>query len=162
MAKRKVSTTAIFIYVAITVLMIAFGDSLITSFLEFGAENTDDDRFQVYSLAGATLTYTGFVQLALLFILSFFFIQKQVRNAPDYTIFLNMIILAAIMQSLAIYIAEFFRVAMYFSISMLAIIPMACQYIKKSNNVIVTGLELFLVFYYILLYSRVEYYFFLS
>lgn len=156
MAGRKITYKTVIMYAAVTILFIMEGQGIITTFLDLGAEYIEDDRFSTYSLEGDTLRMTGFIQLILYFVLAFFLPSSNLLQDKKYTMFLNLLVLSIIMQSLAIYIAEFFRVAMYFSISMVAFIPQACCNTKNSK-IIIGGLDAFLVFYYLLLYSRMEY-----
>ena len=156
MAGRKVSYKTVLLYAVVTVLFIMEGKSIITTFLDLGAEYIEDERFSTYSLEGATLRMTGFIQLILYFVLAFFLPSSNLLRDKKYMMFLNLLVISIIMQSLAIYLAEFFRVAMYFSISMVAFIPQACCN-KKNSKPIIVGLDAFLIFYYLLLYSRMEY-----
>lgn len=156
MAGRKVNYKTILLYAAITVFFIVQGEGVVSTFLGLGAEYLEDDRFTIYSLEGDTLKLTGFIQLVLYFVLAFFLPSSNLLRDKKYMMFLNLLILSIIMQSLAIYIAEFFRVAMYFSLAMVAFIPQACNN-TKYKRAITIGLDVFLIFYYILLYSRMDY-----
>lgn len=157
LAKNKVNYKSIFIYAFLLLAFIVFGGAILTNLLSIGQEYSDDARFGIYSLDGAHLKYTGLFQLLIFFALSFFFTSRALRNDDKYKILLNMMILAVLMQSLAIYIAEFFRVAMFFSIFMIISVPIACKNI--NNKALTIGLECFLMFYYILLYGSVRFVF---
>ncbi len=96
---------------------------------------TITDRFAYYADSDSTLSFTGFFIKLLLLISSYYFLGKA-RNEYKNTLLIHLAIIGLITQSLSAYIAEMFRISLYFSISYVILFANSLvQYRKRTGRI---------------------------
>ena len=147
------------LYLALIAILMAFGDSIVRGFASEVA--VYDERFAAYVTTTKSLTYAGFIQLSLFFVLVVMNLRRFIANDPDASMLITLLILALIFQVFAVFIAEMFRVAMYFSLFLVLLVPRLLQTYPPSNRKIVTYIlcALLLLYFYMIPY-KLEYDFF--
>lgn len=147
------------LYLGLIAILMIYGDSLIRGIASEAA--TFDERFEGYVETTKTLTYAGFVQLMLYFLLVLMNLRRFFQQDPDASMLTTLLILAMIFQVFAVFIAEMFRVAMYFSSFLVILVPRLLQTYPPSNRKMVTFIlcALLLSYFYLIPY-KLEYDFF--
>lgn len=96
---------------------------------------TITDRFAYYADSDSTLSFTGFFIKLLLLISSCYFLGNA-RNEYKNTLLIHLAIIGLITQSLSAYIAEMFRISMYFSVSYVILFANSLvQYRKRTGRI---------------------------
>ena len=158
----KLNTKAILAYSGIVILCLLFGQNLLNAFINEAANY--DTRFSSYQLYQAKATYSGLIQLLLLAAFSFNYYKRVILRNPQDMILYTMLILAIIFQSMAIFIAEMFRISMYFNIFLILLLPKVFDAIPTiDRQVLSIGLcVLLLVYFFFLGTGKLPYYFYWS
>lgn len=123
---------AIFAYSAVVVISLVYGQELLNSFVE-DASNYDA-RFEMYKTYQAKLNYSGLIQLLLFAIVSFRYYNSVIKKDASAVYLYMMLILSIIFQSMAVFIAELFRVSMYFNIFLVLLLPKVFDAMPASNR----------------------------
>lgn len=111
----------IFLYVALIIVFMFIGNTVLRIFLvDISAYDT---RFSIYIDTDKTLSYAGLIQLCIFLIIVLANYKTYIAEDKDSSILLPLLFLAIIFQTFAIYIAEMFRVAMYFSVFLVVLFP---------------------------------------
>lgn len=150
---------SVILYIGILGVLLTVGDDLVRmTALE---ASTYDARFAAYSETDKSLSYSGFVQLFLFLLLVLFNIKLFKKKDKDSSLLISLCILALIFQSCATYIAEMFRVAMYFSVFLVILLPrVLATYPAKYRKVVSVILCLLLLIYFYSVPYKLEYSFF--
>lgn len=149
-----------YIYLGLIVFLMFFGgDSLIRGFAS--DVSAYDERFADYAVTTKSLTYAGFIQLSLYFILVLINLNRFRGKDPDASTLITLLVLAIIFQVFAVFIAEMFRVALYFSSFLVILVPRLLQTYPSSNRKTVTYIlcTLLLIYFYMNT-NKLEYDFF--
>lgn len=109
-----------------------YGESLLGSITEHVSQF--DNRFQYYQSISNGLTYSGLVQLLLFGAFAFWRYRQVVKTDKNTVLLYILLILAILFQSMAVIIAEMFRVAMYFSIFLIVLIPKVLDTFPRNNK----------------------------
>lgn len=147
------------LYIGILAVLLVAGNDLVRMFaLEVSAY---DARFEGYAETDRALSYSGFIQLCLFFLLVLFNIKSFKKKDKDSSLLITLLVLALIFQSCAVFIAELFRIAMYFSIFLVILLPrvLATYPTKYKKEVTLILCVLLLVYFYSIPY-KLEYSFF--
>lgn len=117
---------------------------------------TDTDRFGGYVNSTDTLNLSMTVIIFCVFIFCSFYIYKaKARDEIDVKLF-NIFILAFAFQISSTIFAEFFRIAMYFNISLLCLIPNVFnKYEHNYNNKVIVNYFIYSIFTIYFFYSTV-------
>lgn len=109
-----------------------------------------DARLEFYELGRVTLTYSGLVQLILLTSFSFLYRKRLLATDKSNIILFHLMFIAIIFQTMSSQIAEMFRIAMYFSIFMIILIPRTFYAISRPERKLVkfAFLSLLLIYYF--------------
>ena len=157
--KLGFSKKTAFLYLALIVVLMFYGDSLIRGFAS--EVSAYDERFADYAVTTKSLTYAGFIQLSLYFILVLINLNRFREKDPDASTLITLLVLAIIFQVFAVFIAEMFRVAMYFSSFLLILVPRLLRTYPLSNQKTVTRiLSVLLLIYFYMYPYKLEYDFF--
>lgn len=150
----------IFFYLIIFAACLLYGDQI----ARFIATESSvyDTRFEGYITRTNGLTYSGLIQFLLFFVLCFAYYKPTVKYDKTSICWFNMLILAIIFQTMAVVIAEFFRVAMYFSVFLIILVPKVLESVPINNRKIYTGIlsVLLLIYFFYLGAGTIEYKFF--
>ena len=147
------------LYLALIVVLMVYGDSLIRGFASEAA--VYDERFAGYAVTTKSLTYAGFIQLCLYFALVLMNLSRFKEKDPDASMLIILLVLAMIFQVFAVFIAEMFRVAMYFSSFLVILVPRLLRTYPSSNRKTVTYILCALLLIYFYMYPfKLEYDFF--
>lgn len=147
------------LYIGILGVLLVSGDNLVRTFaLEASAY---DARFEAYAVTEKSLTYSGFIQLCLFFLLVLFNMKSFKEKDKDSSLLITLLVLALIFQSCSIFIAEMFRIAMYFSIFLVILVPrvLATYPVKYRKEVSFIICILIMMYFYSEPY-KLEYSFF--
>lgn len=144
------------LYIAFIAIMFFVGNDILR---EFTAEfSSYDERLNYYSQTSKALNMSGFIQLLLFVILILTNFKSYIAKDKDSTVLLTLLILALTFQTFAIFIAEMFRVAMYFSIFLVILIPRFLSlYSEKNRKIITVVLCVLLLFYFYSVPAKLEY-----
>lgn len=149
----------IVLYAALITLLFLFGKQLLHVFVTDMA--AFDERFSFYAETEVTLSLSGFIQLLLFFALLCTNMRAFLAHDNEAPILINLLIIAIIMQIFAIFIAEMFRVAMYFSLFLVILIPRFLQtYPLRYRQPVSILLCVMLLIYFFITPSYLEYDFF--
>ena len=108
--------------IVMLVVFYAFREQL----LSFLADTLQSERYQGYTSGEAnTLSMTGFIIQVAIFIYNLFYYKKVIRNNKDAIILYNLAFMGVIFQLYSSFIAEMFRISMYFSIFNIILVPLA-------------------------------------
>lgn len=121
MSKLGFNKLSLSCYAGLFILCLFWGKDVMEVITSSAAKY--DERLQYYELGRTTLTYSGLIQLSLLTIFALFYRKRLLAKDKNNGILFQLMFLAIIFQSLADIIAEMFRVAMYFSMFMIILIP---------------------------------------
>lgn len=124
------------LYLGLIVLLIFFGQEMVQLFTEELADY--DERFQLYLDDNATLNFSGLIQLGLILLMILFNIKRFLEKDKEASILISLLCLAIVFQGLAIYLAEMFRLAMYFSLFLVILVPRLLQTYPQSNKKLIT------------------------
>ena len=108
-----------------------------------------DDRIYYYLVHDRALNFSGFIIHLLIFLFCLYHKEKIVDHDIKNISLYNLLILGLIFQFFSNIIAEFFRVAMYFNIFSIILIPKSLAAIKNKKKKIIT--------YVFILFSLVTY-----
>lgn len=143
-------------YAVLAVLVNVFGKTLLQIFM------TSDDRFASYSDFQGSNT-SGLVIQLLILLFSLYFLQDE-KDSEENRVLFHLCLLGCIFQSAAIFIAEMFRVSMYFSIFNIILFANAIDSTYKDTVLSIAKPATFvaLCFYWIIMVpsSQMEYFFF--
>lgn len=135
------------ILAAVGTLIIVFSKQLTEIYIQwFGLEDTYSDYFD----SDRGLTIWGVVILALIWVYCTFFLYKKGSKPFDRNI-CNLLLVSVVFRVISVFwVAEFFRVSMYFSVFDFLCIADACTCEKKRSvdNVKTAAVALALVAYY--------------
>lgn len=159
-SRGKLNFVTILMYATAFFACLLFGKSLLGSITEQAGQF--DSRFQYYHSVSNGLTYSGLMQLVLFGAFAFWNYKKVVRIDKQAVILYILLIWAILFQSMAVIIAEMFRVAMYFSVFLIVLIPKVLDTLSPKNKRVVTlTLSIALLIYFIFLGSgRVPHHFY--
>lgn len=148
-----------YLYLALIVFLMFFGNPLLRAFAS--EMSVYDERFEDYAATTKSLTYSGFIQLCLYFGLVLNNLSRFRKLERDASLLITLLILAMIFQVFAVFIAEMFRVAMYFSSFLVILVPRLLRTYPPSNRktVTLTLCALLLLYFYMSPY-KLEYDFF--
>ena len=146
----------ILLYVGLIVFFIVSGNDIIR---QFAMEvSVYDERFANYADTEKSLSYAGLIQLALFLILVLKNLKAFQTQDRDSSILITLLILAMTFQSFAIFIAEMFRVAMYFSIFLVILVPRLLKtYPVDTRRIVTIILCCLLLFYFYSIPYKLEY-----
>lgn len=91
-----------------------------------------DERFENYYDNLEGLSYSGLIQQLMIFFFSFYFLRDK-KDSSLYRSLFHLAILGIIFQSLSGFIAEMFRISMYFSIFNIILFANAISFINKKG-----------------------------
>lgn len=145
-----------FLYFILILMFILNGDVLVR---QFATEvSVYDERFAEYATTEKSLTYAGFIQLLLFLGFTLYYYKYFSYKDKDCSTLTVLLVLAIIFQTFAVFIAEMFRVAMYFSMFLVILVPRVIESIplqkRKLITVIICGL---LLFYFYSIPHKLEY-----
>lgn len=149
----------IFLYLGLIGILLVTGNDLIR---QFATEvSVYDERFAGYAITEKSLSYAGIIQFSLFLILVLCNLNRFQSQDKDSSILITLLILAMIFQAFAIYIAEMFRVAMYFSIFLVLLVPRLLKTFPQNSRKTVTLIvcSLLLLYFYSIPY-KLEYNFY--
>lgn len=146
----------IFLYIGLIGILLISGNDLIR---QFAMEvSVYDERFAGYAVTEKALSYAGLVQFTLFFLLILGNLKSFQAQDRDSSILITLLILAMIFQTFAIFIAEMFRVAMYFSIFLVILVPRLLKtYPPKAKTILTVVLCSLLLFYFYSIPYKLEY-----
>lgn len=144
----RLNKFTIFIYIIILLFCLTNGHNILDSITEQAQQY--DERIQSYRFVNNGLTYSGLFQL-LIFALFAFKYFKAATTADKHSVNLYvLLIIAVLFQSMAVIIAEMFRISMYFSVFLILLTPKVFEVIptnyRKSLKLLVCGLLLLYFF----------------
>ena len=136
------------LYLGLIAILMIYGDFIIRWFAT--EASVYDERFASYAESTKSLTYSGFIQLCLYLVLVFMNLRRFLSADPTASMMISLLVLAIIFQVFAVFIAEMFRVAMYFSSFLVILVPRLLQTYPPSNRKMVTYIlcALLLLYFY--------------
>lgn len=137
-----------FLYLSLIIVLMFMGNTLIHGFaLEM---STYDERFVYYAESERALSFAGFIQLCLFFVLTITNWSRFKAEDSDASMLITILVLAMIFQVFAVFIAEMFRVAMYFSTFLVVLVPRLLQTYPPSYRKLLTSIlcALLLLYFY--------------
>lgn len=148
--RGKLNFTTILLYIVACACCLMFGKTVLELITEEVGQF--DERLQVYQSMSKGLTTSGLIQL-LLFGVFAFSKYKRVLQADPKAIFLYILLIFAILaQSMATVIAEMFRIAMYFSVFLVVLIPKVLDTFHfKDKRMVTFSLSIALLIYFFFL-----------
>lgn len=157
--KLGFSKSTAFLYLGLIAIMFLYGDTIIRTLAS--EASVYDERFAGYAVTEKSLTYSGFIQLSLFFCLVLNNMSRFRRMDSDASLLMTLLILAMIFQVLAVFVAEMFRVAMYFSSFLVILVPRLLRtYPPSSRKMVTILLCAFLLLYFYMNPYKLEYDFF--
>jgi hypothetical protein len=131
-AHWKINSKHFIILISIIIAVLLFGEILLEVILSIIKLDFFDVRFIAYFDNQSTLSLSGF---AILFSIWFFcyLIYKKYDSHDQISVLLNIVFVGLIFQSLTSIVGEFFRMAMYFSIFSIVLLPNSILLIKSVN-----------------------------
>lgn len=157
----KLDWKLIIMYIGIWVCVFVQKDFLLNKLLT----SELDSRLEIYSELGSRgLSVSGLIQLLLFLIFSLIYSKDIIKRDSSSVILFHMLSLSIIFQLFAGTIAEFFRVAMYFSVFLILLIPKVISIIPNaSRNLVRTCLIFLLLCYFLFMGSgKIPYFFFFN
>lgn len=142
------SRKSLLFYGAIIITLFMTGDELIRSFAS--DMSSYDERLSYYAVTDASLNMSGFIQLCLFLVMLMTNLKTYMSKDKEAPILITLLILAIIFQTCAIFIAEMFRVAMYFSTFLVVLVPRFLKSYAPENRKLVTVVlcTLLLLYFY--------------
>ncbi len=118
-----------------------------------------EERYQGYwADEVSTLTLSGFIIQVCIFTYTVFYYKKAIQNNPDIIVMYNMAFIGLMFQLFSSFIAEFFRISMYFSVFNIILIPEASYCEKRYNIRTLFQLALFFVLLFYMYKDGLSYY----
>lgn len=147
------------LYTLLVIVILFYGDALIR---QFATEiSVYDERFANYAVSERSLTYSGLIQFLLILGLTLYYYKPFSQMNKDSGLLMTLLLLSIMFQAFAVYIAEMFRVAMYFSIFMVLLLPKVLMSIPQSSRKGITVIICSLLCLYFYAYPyKLEYAFF--
>lgn len=160
MSKMGFNKLSLLCYLGLFIVCLLMGKTVMNYITSSMAEY--DQRLQSYEIGRTTLTYSGLIQLLLLTIFPLIYYKKLLAKNRSTNILFQLMFLAIIFQSMAGVIAEMFRIAMYFSVYMIILIPRTISVIPAKNRSMigVMLLSLLLVYFLFIGAGRIPYKFY--
>lgn len=155
----KLNKYTIGLYILLTIACLLRGEQILSSITE--SASAVDERIANYKI-GNGLTYSGFIQLLLIAILAFSYFKRTIAVNKNNQILYSLLIISIIFQSMAVIIAEMFRVAMYFSIFIILLLPEVFAAVPHNNRKLVSvGIcSLFLFYFFFMGFGTIPYKFY--
>ena len=150
----KINKKTIATYIGVLITLLILGR---VSLVLFTPIFTMTDRFEGYMDRDVVLTYSGLIQLCLFLGLCIMLYKKAIFSNNNNRTMMHMLLVAIIFQSLASQLAEFFRVALYFKLFVIILIPNILVY-AKNRRLITFVLMGLLLFYYLVMNSDIHEY----
>lgn len=138
----------LFLYITLFVFFLLYGNQMANMLVL--ETSVYDSRMESYIGRTGGLTYSGLIQFLLFFGLTFYYYKPTVANDQNVKIYYNMLLFAIIFQTMAVVIPEFFRIAMYYSIFLIILVPKALECVSSANRKSFTNLLIFLLLVYFL------------
>lgn len=135
-SKGNINIFTLTLYLLIFILGLTYGDEILKTITE--QVSPYDDRFEIYQEISNGLTYSGLVQLLLFGIFSMSRYRQVIEHDNKSKVLYVLLIWAIIFQTLATNIAEMFRIAMYFSIFLIILIPKVLDTIPQNYKRLLT------------------------
>ena len=158
----KLDWKTILMYIAGGIIVVIQGEQLLSQLFA----SDFDARLESYEAVGVHgLTISGLIQLALFLALALFYFKEVKQMDSNAIIFYHMLILAVIFQLFTGILAEFFRIAMYYSIFLILLMPKVISAIPNllARSLIRNGLIALLLIYFLAMGSgRIPYHFFFN
>lgn len=149
----------IFLYLVLIVSLLVFGNGLIRNFAM--EVSVYDGRFAGYALTEKSLSYAGLIQFSLFFLLVLKNLKAFQAQDKDASLLITLLLLAMVFQSFAIFIAEMFRIAMYFSIFLVILVPRLLKtYPPETKKIVTIILCSLLLFYFYSIPYKLDYNFY--
>lgn len=148
----KINKYTIFLYIGILAVVMILGRITLDYLNPIFAM---DERFEGYMDRDVVLTYSGLIQLCLFLGLSLLFYKKAISKNRNNQIMMHLLLIAIIFQSMSSLIAEFFRVALYFKLFLIIMIPNILVYSKKRKGISFV-LMLLLLYYFMVMNSDIH------
>lgn len=143
-------------YVVFIVFMLVFGNNIIRNFTLDMAEY--DERLLYYAYTVKSLSMAGFIQLCMFMSLVLINLRNFRNKDNEASILITLLALAIVFQTFAIFIAEMFRVAMYFSIFLVILVPRLLKtYSKDTGRWLSILLCAALLYYFFSVPHKLEY-----
>lgn len=135
-------------YICLFLLALFYGDIFLNVIT--ASMSKYDARLENYEIGRVTLTCSGLIQLVFLTSVSFFYRKKLLTIDKSNIILFHLMFIAIIFQTMSGQIAEMFRVAMYFSVFMIVLIPRTFAVIpaSKRKSIKFVFLSLLLIYYF--------------
>ena len=154
----KYSFTVMILYITAIVVAITMGQQILGMY----DLSIIDERFAAYQVGESrVLSAAGFIQLVLfaaVFALGF---KSLKRKDPEETnLHCHLLSLAMIFQGMVFVIAEFFRVAWYYKVFVLILIPMILSVVGKQRRIYTAVFSLLFIVYFFLSVGSYDYAFF--
>ena len=128
------------------VVLYAFRAQLLTIL----SDTLQEERYQGYTSGEAnTLTMSGFVIQMIIFVYNLFYYKKVIKKNKKVIILYNLAFVGLMFQLYASFIAEMFRISMYFSVFNIVLVPLTTMEEENKNirMLITFGLILILLLY---------------
>lgn len=158
----KLDRKSIILYLVLGSLVLVQGEAIL--FQLFASDM--DARLDAYAEMGVHgLSIAGFVQLALFLALALFYFKEVKQRDSESVILYHLLIIAMIFQLFTGILAEFFRLAMYYSIFLILLMPKVISAIPnlQTRRSIRNWLIALLLFYFLFMGSgRIPYHFFFN
>ena len=123
----------ILLYAVIVTICMTMGQSILNVFLT-EAVVYDSARFEGYLTYSSSNNLSGFVQYLLFFALAIQVYKKYVNSEPNAQLLYALLALALVFQSMTTVQGEFFRVAMYFGMYVILLVPNALTYFPPAKQ----------------------------
>ena len=144
----KLNWRMVAIYIVVLALFTYFGKDILGTFIEEASQY--DVRYESYKTYESHANWSGFIQQVLLLGLSLVYYKRATAKYPEAQLLYTLIFLSIIFQGMAVFVAEMFRVAMFFNIFFILLLPMVYDVLPKNNRQIILFLfVLFLTAYYL-------------
>ena len=143
----KFKRSTLFVYIGILISLLVLGRE---SLGYFNFIFSMSERYAGYADRDVTLSYAGLIQLLLFLGLSMPFYKKAVEENKNFQLLMHLLLLAILFQSMASQLAEFFRIALYFKLFLIIMIPNILQY-SKDRKMITNVLICLLLYYYLVM-----------
>ncbi len=148
----KINKKTIAIYLGILTSLLILGRMSLGLFNPIFAMS---ERYEGYIDRDVVLTYSGLIQLCLFLVLCIMLYKKAIYTNNNNRTMMHMLLVAIIFQSLASQIAEFFRIALYFKLFVIILIPNILFY-SQNRRLISFVLMGLLLFYYLVMNSDIH------
>ena len=124
LSRVKLKKMTFLIYLAVFVVINIFGAIFYMEIVQFCIDYVDEARFAHYLTDDRQMSYSGLIQQGILFIISLTLLRRNIKE-PFVSLLLQIAIIGIFFQLYSAFIAEFFRVSMYFSIFYTILLPYA-------------------------------------